>query len=616
MSNIRPLFRILLGIWLINCCWACQSEPKEDIAKDNDYVPNILFILTDDQGYGDLSLHGNPVLQTPRTDQLFRESARFSRFYVSPVCAPTRASFLSGQYHPRTGAVFVTRRRETMSDSIYTIAEHLQTAGYRTGLYGKWHNGATPPYHPASQGFEEFLGFCLGHFNNYFDSELEDEAAESVPFQGYLTKVLTDSAWSFIEQPQSDPFFCMLSYQAPHTPVQAPESFIAPYRAMGLKDRVAGIYGMIACNDYHIGRLLDSLDSRGLLDNTIVIFSTDNGPNGDRFNGGLRGRKAMVDEGGVRVPFAIRMPNGHPINGQRINTMAAHIDLLPTLAELSGKPIPASVAEELDGRSLLPLLENEASIWIDRPIYTFIQGYDFSPYPGGFRTQDQLYILREPDVHEVYNLRADPGQQANLFNPRDTAHQALAEQYARFAATVARPDRVAPPIQLGNRESPATSIRLLAHEGEPFGQAHFHDQYGWANDWVEDVYGPESGIAWPVDVLAESRYLVELSYELLLPSQERSIEYEDIGFAVTEPPAEVQIQIGNSREYFRALPFAGKRIESPDIHPRKEAYERTWGKTQRVLRLPAGQHELRLTAPELNRPGLAIKALRLEPIND
>ncbi|WP_173021524.1 sulfatase-like hydrolase/transferase [Lewinella sp. W8] len=584
MSTYRFL---VLALFLATLACTTESTPPGTTAATTTTPPNILFVLTDDQGYGDLSLHGNDSLDTPNMDAFLRSAARFDRFYVSPVCAPTRASFLSGQYAPRTGAIFVTRRRETMSDSIQTVAELLRDAGYRTGLFGKWHNGATFPYHPTGQGFSDFLGFTLGHFNDYYRGELQNEWDQLVPFSGDLTKILTDTAAHFMLRETEQPFFCMLTYQAPHTPVQAPDSLWRKYQQRGLSDYNAGIYAMIENVDAQFGRLLDSLEAAGVLDNTVVVFSTDNGPNGDRYNRNLRGRKGQIDEGGVRVPFGIRLPGDHPANGKLLETPAAHIDLLPTLLDLAGQG--ARTPKNLDGKSLVPLLEGDPSGFDDRYIYTFLQGYNFSPYPGSMRNQEYLYVRRGADEHELYDLHEDEGQQKNLFGQRDGLGREMADRYAAFAATVARPDLVAPPIDLGAAPGP---IRLLAHEGEPRGKTRFRETNGWANDFFVDL--GQDGALWPIRNPRDVLFDVQIAYHLA-GDEARTVVLSDAS--------------GNART-LRLQPAVTEELPVADRVPRKEVYPRSWATaTLKDLRIKAGATALTISGPD--QPGLWIKELTL-----
>lgn len=550
--------------------------------------PSILFILTDDQGIGDLSLHGNDSIRTPNMDALLSGSAKFDRFYVSPVCAPTRASFLSGQYHPRTGAIFVTRRRETMDDGVITLAEHLQAAGYRTGLYGKWHNGATFPYHPGGQGFDEFLGFTLGHFNDYFSGKLRDERDRAVPFAGDLTGILTDSAARFMVETEG-PFFCMLTYQAPHTPVQVADAYWEATADRNLSDYNRGIYAMVESIDDRIGQLLNQLAAAGKLANTIVVFSTDNGPNGDRYRQGLKGTKGQVDEGSVRVPFGIRLPDGHPANGQVYSTPAAHIDLLPTLLDLIDRPVP----KDLDGRSLRPVLEGKELA--DRYVYAFKQGYDYTGYPGSMRNERYLYVAEDSIHHELYDLSADPGQTDNLYGKASIGEE-MAELYRDFALGIGQPELVAPPIEL---TAGPGEVRLLAHEGEPVGRTRFRDTYGWANDFFVDV--GVDGAYWPVEINAAGTYSLQLKYHL----------------AAAEPRTiNVTTDAGNELSA-RLQPAVTEQLPVADRVSRKEVYPRDWAEAELgTLTISAGSQQLRIGTPVQvgDETGLWIKEMSLRRV--
>ncbi|PHI18837.1 hypothetical protein CEQ90_15920 [Lewinellaceae bacterium SD302] len=593
--NIATL-PVKINFTIIACCLllACNAENKTD--EPTGELPNFLFILTDDQGIGDLSLHGNDSIRTPRTDELLRQSHRFTQFYVDPVCAPTRAAFLSGQYPQRTGALFVTRRAETMDDGVTTIAEVLAERGYRTGLFGKWHNGATYPYNPAGQGFEEFLGFSMGHYNSYYDYHLENENGERVPFSAYLTDVLTDTALHFMQEATA-PFFCMLTYQAPHTPVQGPDSLFAHYKSLGLTDYNAGIYAMIEANDQAIGRLLDELEASGKLDNTVVIFATDNGPNGDRYRMGLRGQKGQVDEGGIRVPFGIRLGKvgkrmGFPALSGEITTPAAHLDLLPTLLELTGAS-PAEWPDPLDGRSLLPLLQGNGRSWTERNLYVIKQGFPFVNYPGGFRNDRYRYVLRKPGVHELYDLIDDPGQETNLYDGEKPGHRALADDYANFTADLSRSDLVAPPIEIGHPQ--VSALSLLAHEGEPFGEAKFHDQYGWANDWAENIRSNQDGISWPVKVIEPGRYHCTIEYAT----------------AAVDAPCNIKITAGRQLSGMAAPVFPNKDLATRDLVQRKEVYPRKWNEVSSYLQIDSTMRDISISLAQPIEGALLVKSMVL-----
>ena len=580
-------FLALLPLFLLASCLS-DTGAAAGADQEGESPPNILFILTDDQGIGDLSLHGNDSIRTPNMDRLLTEGAKFDRFYVSPVCAPTRASFLSGLYAPRTGAVYVTRRRETMAAEVKTIPEYLREAGYRTGLFGKWHNGATKPYDPAGQGFDEFLGFSLGHFNDYFNGELENERNEAVPFSGDLTQILTDTAAAFMLADLPDPFFCMLTYQAPHTPVQVADKYWNEVKKRGLTDYNTGIYAMIESIDDRIGQLLDRLEAAGTLDNTIIVFSTDNGPNGDRYRMGLKGTKGHIDEGGVRVPFAIRLPEGHPANGRSFDVPAAHIDLLPTLLELAGRDLPT----DIDGISLLHYLNGGSTMGdVQRPIYVFRQGYDYNPNQGSMRDERYLYVRRSTERHELYDLQTDPGQIRDLWPEAGILGQDYRERYEQFAGSIGRPDRIAPPIDL---DAGGAVIHLLAHEGEPLGNTHFSDEYGWANDWFVNV--DSNGAQWPITTSSEGTYQVTVKYH-------------------AEQPIRIGLQVDSLDTYStNVAPTVTKQLPVADRVPRKEVYPRTWKEyTFDAVTIPAGAQNLHVFGGYLGEvsTGLWVKEVML-----
>ncbi len=344
--------RILFHLLLLSLCTAVfpgvvYAQPR-----------NIVLIMADDMGWGDIAINGNTAgISTPNLEKIARSGARFEHFMVSPLCAPTRASLLTGRYHLRTGVANVTGGLETMRTEEVTMAEVFKKAGYATGLFGKWHNGAHYPQDPNGQGFDEFFGFCGGHWTNYFNTRLQHNHT-MVETRGYITDVLTDAALDFIEKNKAHPFLCYIPYNAPHGPFQVDDKYFNKFKSKGVNDMDAAIYGMVENVDENIGRVLQKLEALKLTGNTIVVFLTDNGPNSARYNGNMKGKKGAVDEGGVRVPLFIRWPA--KIKGETVvNQLAAHIDLLPTLVELSG--ITPTRSLPWDGKSLVPLLQGKNS---------------------------------------------------------------------------------------------------------------------------------------------------------------------------------------------------------------------------------------------------------------
>ena len=326
----------------------------------------MILILSDDQGWGDIHHHGNTILETPTLDRLAAEGAEFENFFVEPLCAPTRAGLLTGKYYLRTGTSWVSRGLENMDPSETTLAELFRQNGYITGCFGKWHNGAHYLQHPNQHGFDEFAGFCAGHWNNYFNTTLEKNGSP-VKATGYITDFLTRQAISFIKNSQDKPFFCYIPYNVPHSPFQVPDVYFDLYKSEGLNNKDACVYGMIANMDDNIENLLRALDSLSLVDHTIVIFLSDNGPNGHRYNGKLKGIKGSIDEGGVKVPFFIRWSGKIPA-GTRINTMGAYIDVAPTLVKLCNLKVPKGL--KFDGIDLSPLLTGVNSPHLPRKIFS------------------------------------------------------------------------------------------------------------------------------------------------------------------------------------------------------------------------------------------------------
>jgi arylsulfatase A-like enzyme len=399
------------------------SDPQEK--------PNVILILTDDQGYGDVGIRGNDLINTPYIDRFAREGIDFARFYTSPVCAPTRASLLTGRYYYRTGIIHTYRGGTKMHGDEVTIAERLSESGYATGIFGKWHLGDNYPMRPREQGFNESLVHKAGGIsqtpdrpNSYFDPLLWHNDIR-VETSGYCTDIFTNAAIRFIESNRQRPFFVYLATNAPHTPLEIAPQYSEPYKAMGLSDTTARIYGMITNIDENVGRLLARLDSLNLRDNTIVIFMSDNGPQQPRFNAGLRGLKASVYEGGIRVPFFIRWPDGLS-GGRKTDRIAAHIDIHPTILDACG--LNPRKRQALDGISLLSLLDGGEEIQPERKLFfqchrglepkpyqncaVVTQRYKAVGYPNSFSKAN--FIAPKNPVLKLYDLKSDPSEQNDL----------------------------------------------------------------------------------------------------------------------------------------------------------------------------------------------------------
>jgi arylsulfatase A-like enzyme len=458
------------------------AEPKH---------PNIILIMTDDQGYGDLGFHGNPVIETPQLDAFARQSAIMTHFYVSPVCSPTRASLLTGRYNYRTRVVDTFKGRSMMETDEVTVAELLRDAGYTTGIFGKWHLGDNYPLRATDQGFEEALTIRGGGLAQLSDP-IENQRRYTDPIvfhnnqqvqaKGFCTDVFFDAAIDFIDQAAQAqrPFFAYVAPNAPHAPLHdVPPALYAKYQAKDLSpvlikggnsaDTVARVYAMVENIDKNVGRLLNHLSARGLLANTVVIFMCDNGPDGARYVGSMRGKKQEVFSGGIRSPFFVHWP-ARLKAGTVSDHIAAHIDVLPTLLDMAQVAPPPGL--KLDGRSLLPLLEGREVEWPDRALV--LQAHRGNR-PQGLHQMavvTQRWKLLHPSgfnnesaprdaTYQLYDLTADPLEQNDRLAAEPAVTQNLRAAYATWFADVSttRSDNFAPPrIWVGTSHQTTTVL--------------------------------------------------------------------------------------------------------------------------------------------------------------
>lgn len=553
-------------------------------------LPNVLLILTDDQGYGDLKIHGNQMIETPNMDNLAKESAQFERFYVSPLCAPTRASLLTGRYHLRTGTVSVSKGLEIMRENETTLAEMFKENGYKTGIFGKWHNGKHYPNHPNGQGFDEFFGFCGGHWTNYFDTILEHNGKDE-PTKGYITDILTEKALDFIENNKKQPFFCYVPYNAPHSPHQVPDKFFDKYKAKGLDDELASIYGMCDNMDENIGKLLQKLDDSGLSENTIVIFMTDNGPNGVRYNANMKGIKGSVDEGGVRVPCFVRWKG--KITPHKIKTLGSHIDIFPTLQEICG--LKSVKTKPLDGISLVKsLLGNDQKV--EREIYSHVAQPEknIKAFPGAVRTNQYRLIVKE-NTTELYDMLKDPEQKYNIASTETATLEKLKSDYQNWFADVSKEIKPELSIPISSK---LNYIELPTYEADFSGNITYKEGHGWVHDWLVNWTSWQDTISWNVQSLENQQLTVKVNYTCP--------EYQ-VG-------SELQLSIGKQKIKGVILEaFNPPMIPSPDRVKRKEVYEKEWKSlTLGKIMLPKGKNRIVLTAPKIAHSEVAeIKSIVL-----
>jgi arylsulfatase A-like enzyme len=427
----------------------------------------VILIITDDQGYGDLGCHGNPDIRTPHLDRLAAQSVVVDRFHVMPVCSPTRACLMTGRYNYRTGVVDTYIGRSMMHSDEVTIAEMLAAAGYRTGIFGKWHLGDNYPLRAIDQGFQEALTLKGGGIGQPSDPPGGDRYQDPtlyrngkpVKTKGYVTDVLTDAAIDFVSASRDRPFFATIAYNAPHTPLEVPPGSLERYRA--LPDATAKVYAMVTNIDDNLGRLFARLDELKLAENTMVIFITDNGPQQDRYVAGMRGRKGSVFEGGIRVPCFVRWPAALK-PGRKVDRIAAHIDLAPTILEACGAAPPAQV--KLDGVSLLPLLRGDKVEWADRTLFFQWHRGD-QPEKGracAALGERWKLVRQQPSAPAMlFDLAADPGEKTDLASANPEVVRSLSEAYEKWFADVSATRGYAPPrIHVGSeRENPALLTR-------------------------------------------------------------------------------------------------------------------------------------------------------------
>ncbi len=557
--------------------------------------PNVIVILTDDQGWGDLSLNGNTNLATPHIDSLAHDGAMFDRFYVCPVCSPTRAEFLTGRYAMRSGIYSTSAGGERLNLDEKTIAEVFKDAGYATGAFGKWHNGMQYPYHPNGRGFDEYYGFCSGHWGNYFDSPILERNGQIVQGEGFIVDDFTNQSMKFIEQHKDEPFFVYLPYNTPHSPMQVPDKYWdrhkdkpremfhrEPKKEDDLHLRAA--LAMCENIDDNVGRLIAKLEELGIAENTIIMFFHDNGPNGNRWNADMAGRKGSTDEGGVRSPLLVKWPAAIAA-GTVVKTHGASIDLLPTLADMAG--IAVEGTKPIDGISLkAALLGDDAAI---EP-RTVISGWKT-------KVSARTERFRLDNKGQLFDMEADPGQRQNVKKKFPKIHKQLTQAVDEWKADVSYPGMTAEtddrPFVIGHPDFRYSQIP--ARDGIPSGaitrsnkfpnDSYFHS---WTN--IEDT------ITWHAEVAAAGKYEVKIWYTCPEGDEGSTIQ---LAFGDTKLKGKIE-KAHNPPLHDPALDRS-PRMESPT----KDFTSMTLG----VIDLSAGDGTLTLSA--LDKPGKTVMDFRL-----
>ena len=472
--------------------------------------PNILIIIADDQGWGDLSCHGNQNFQTPNLDQLSKSGVSFDRFYVEPVCSPTRAELLTGRYALRCGISGTSQGDERLDLDEVTIASYFKNAGYRTGLFGKWHNGSQYPYHPLGRGFEQFYGFTSGHWGLYFDAMIDHNGAITTA-PGFLSDAFTQKSIGFMEASlhANIPFFTILSFNIPHSPMQVPEKLWEKYQNLDLqltgtdaanedKDHTRAALALVENIDVNVGKIVEFLQKAGAMEDTIIVYLSDNGPNGHRWNGTLKGIKGSGHEGGVRSPLFISWEGAIP-KSKSIPQMAAVIDLAPTLFDLAG--ISIEPTNPLDGISLKPAIFNTA------PTKSFDERTLFSHWHGRTAVRTQSFLYHSDG--ELYNLADDPAQKIDIANKEPKLKDSLQKLLQGWTMEMESEITDSRFIPIGHPEFSMTY--LPARDAVATGAIQRSNR--WPNDsffrnWIHQ----EDQIQWPVNVLSEGWYMVDIWY--------------------------------------------------------------------------------------------------------
>jgi arylsulfatase A-like enzyme len=558
--------------------------------------PNVIVVLSDDQGWGDLSLHGNVDVSTPNIDSLARDGAEVEHFYVCAVCSPTRAEFLTGRYHSRMGVYSTSAGGERFSADEQTIGEVFQKAGYATAAYGKWHSGMQYPYHPNARGFDDYYGFCSGHWGNYFSPMLEHNG-QIVQGNGFLVDDLTTHAIDFISANRDKPFFVYLPLNTPHSPMQVPDKHWDKFKDKSItpdpeKDNqkrqniphTRAALAMCENIDMNVGRVLDHLNEIDLANDTIVMYFSDNGPNGSRFNGGMRGRKGSTHEGGLRSPFLIRYP-AKIKSGTRVTTTSAAIDLLPTLADFAG--ISTAGSKPLDGTSIVPLLTGHGEDWPKRVL--------FSTWNGKTTIRTDRYRMQASG--ELFDIEADPRERFNLADEKPKLASRLRQQLNAWIAEVkpvkSKGDGKVRPITLAD---PRAEFHQL-----PSRDANGHGGVKRSNKFPNCTYmqnwtSTDDEITWDVDVLGDGRFEVQMYY---------ACPADSVG-------ATIQLSIGDENltakiDQANDSPLRGKE---QDRVVRSEGYVRDWkAMTLGEINLRTGRASLSLRATEI--PGEQVCEMRL-----
>jgi arylsulfatase A-like enzyme len=491
--------KYILTVMALVLAVVVHAQTKNTAATHQSKQPNVIIILTDDQGDGDMECHGSPYLKTPAINQLYQESVRFTNFHVDPMCSPTRAALLTGCYAARAGVWHTIGGRSLLKEGMPTLADLFKANGYQTAVFGKWHLGENYPFRPMDRGFNESLVFGGGGIgsnadywqNDYFDGTYKHNGKYQ-PYKGYCNTVWFDQALQYIKSNKDKPFFVYLPTNIPHAPLKVDPRYVEPYRNK-VSERLASYYGMISKLDEDLGNFMHALKETGADSNTIILFMSDNGPcpwfggividwnTGfvkEGYSNGMRGGKIWGYENAHRVPFFIRWPEGGIGGGKDVKALSAHIDVLPTLVDLC--KLKKTDRLQVDGRSLAPLLRNRQQDWPDdRTFITDNQRVEYPVKDKEYQVMTRKWRLVKREKDELYDIISDPGQQKDLAAENPGVVKDLYSRYNRWWKSVSTDFNQYAAIRIGAvQENPAT---LHPHD------AHIREG---KNIWVVKVEKP------------------------------------------------------------------------------------------------------------------------------
>jgi arylsulfatase A-like enzyme len=513
-----PISRRQVLKWMAAQTAALSVAGRESAASARKSQPNVVFLLADDVGYGDLACLGNPYIKTPNIDAMHGRAVRFSDFHVCPTCSPSRASLMTGMYCHSVGVWHTIMGRSLLQPGISTVADCFKSSGYRTGLFGKWHLGDNFPCRPQDRGFDEVVvcgGGGIWQTPDYFGNDDRNSTFRHngvfQRYEGFSTDVFFEQGMKFMADAQSagEPFFCYIPTTASHEPCWALEKDTIPYEHVpGLAE--PGFYGMTVEIDAQLGKLVQFLEKQGLRENTILVFATDNGGwDGVRtYNAGMRGRKGSPYEGGHRVPLFIEWPGGKIGGGRDVDRLAKDIDLLPTLVELCGLRDDGT---KRAGRSLRPLLEpghrGTNAAWADRTIIVDTQRDELMHKGRQACVMTQQWRLvnlsldGDPSRLELYDILEDPGEQHNIAAQHPSVVAALSEQYDAWWKTIAPENERMVHIVLGDDRDNPTCLDCMDWHGDGANAV-------WNQKQI--LAGPAANGYWAIDVSRAGRYRFEL----------------------------------------------------------------------------------------------------------